>query len=84
MRFIQGEILRSVLLPISDIEKKIPDNNYEDDFEPEEEKATDKRPIVGLREDQSRVEGKTVSVDVEEKEKEAEKEGTLPEHRKVC
>lgn len=79
---MQGDILSSVSLSISD--EKIPDNNYEDDFEPEEEKVTDKRHIIGLREDQSRVEGKTVSVDVEEKEKEAEKEGTIPEHRKVC
>lgn len=60
----------------------LPVNKYEDDFE-EEAEDQDRRHIIGLRADETRVNGKTISVDVTEKEKEKEKEGTLPEHRRV-
>jgi len=42
-----------------------------------------KRHIIGLRADQTRVNGQTVSVDVQEQEKEHEREGIVPEHRRV-
>lgn len=57
------------------------ESKYEDDFEEDEDDK--KRHIIGLKADESRVNGKTVSVDVAEKEKEEEREGTLPPHRRV-
>lgn len=60
----------------------IAEAKYEDDFEADDEDK-DKRHIIGLGEDETRVQGKTISVDVAEKDKETEKEGTLPAHRRV-
>jgi hypothetical protein len=60
-----------------------PDNKYEDDFEEEDAQKSDRRHIIGLREDENRINGKTVSNDVSEKEKEDEKRGVVPANRDV-
>ncbi|XP_052248948.1 glutamate-rich protein 3-like isoform X2 [Dreissena polymorpha] len=72
---------------------KSDDDNYDDDFEDEESKgkytddfeddSKDKRHIIGLRDNETRLNGQTVSVDVQEKEKQDEKEGILPPHRRI-
>ena len=65
------------------------EKQYEDDFEDEEPPPTpksDRREIIGLKADEIRENGRTVSVDVkeqEEKEKREEEEAVLPPHKRV-
>ncbi|XP_052764022.1 glutamate-rich protein 3-like isoform X3 [Mya arenaria] len=77
--------------PKEEIAGKSDDDNYDDDFEEEEDSKEkyaddfehgdeDRRHIIGLRDDEHRVNGETVLVDVQQKE---EKEGALPPHRRI-
>jgi len=60
-------------------------DKYDSDFEEDPEPVKDeKRHIIGLGDDEVRMNGKTVSVDVHDKEKEEDKQGDIPKHRKVC
>ena len=65
------------------------EKQYEDDFEEDEAPPTpksDRREIIGLKADEVRENGRTVSVDVkgqEEKERREEEDAVLPPHRRV-
>ena len=74
---------------LSRIHDYILGKQYEDDFEEEEPAPPieEKRQIIGLKADEIRENGRTISVDVkeqEEREKQEEEAATLPQGRKVC
>ena len=74
---------------LSRIRDYILGKQYEDDFEEEEPAPLieEKRQIIGLKADEIRENGRTISVDVkeqEEREKQEEEAATLPQGRKVC
>ena len=66
------------------------EKQYDDDFEEEEvdepPPSSDRRQIIGLKADEIRENGRTVSVDVKEqekREKQEEEDALLPIHRRV-